>query len=153
MLILVGSGSNLCTGQWQVGLSIALPAEQLRKILSIGQQQLNVEHDRVGTNRFSLLKRVQFTRNNKHSLNDFLSGVLLKQRQWGWQWHQLDHMQVTYTLLRTDNHASTSSIKFFYKPHALFAAQPTASKHWSNQHNTHTHTHKRLTTFFPGQPG
>ena len=30
----------------------------------------------------------------------------------GWQWHQLDHMQVICTLLQTDNHASTSSLKF-----------------------------------------
>jgi len=26
----------------------------------------------------------------------------------GWQWHQLDHMQITCTSLQTDNHASTS---------------------------------------------
>ena len=26
----------------------------------------------------------------------------------GWQWHQLDHMQITSTSLQTDNHASTS---------------------------------------------
>jgi len=31
----------------------------------------------------------------------------------GWQWHQLDHMQIIYTLLQTDNHASTSSLSFF----------------------------------------
>jgi len=31
--------------------------------------------------------------------------------------------------LRTDNHASTSSLSF-YRPDALPAAQPTASKHW-----------------------
>jgi len=29
-----------------------------------------------------------------------------------WQWHQLRHMQVS-TLLRTDNHASTSALSFF----------------------------------------
>jgi len=28
----------------------------------------------------------------------------------GWQWHQLDHMQIIDTLLQTDNHASTSSL-------------------------------------------
>jgi len=42
------------------------------------------------------------------------------------QWHQLGHMQVC-TLLQTDNHASTPP--FFYRPDALPAAQPTASKH------------------------
>ena len=43
-----------------------------------------------------------------------------------WQWHQL--VQVC-TLLQTDNHASTPSLSF-YRPDALPAAQPTASKHW-----------------------
>jgi len=43
-----------------------------------------------------------------------------------WQWHQLGQMLVC-TLLQTDNHASTSSLRF-YMPHALPAAQPTASK-------------------------
>jgi len=44
-----------------------------------------------------------------------------------WQWHQLGHMQVC-TSLQTDNHASTPPL-FFYRPDALPAAQPTASKH------------------------
>jgi len=44
-----------------------------------------------------------------------------------WQWHQLGHMQVR-TSLQTDNHASTPPLSF-YRPDALPAAQPTASKH------------------------
>jgi len=28
----------------------------------------------------------------------------------GWQWHQLNHMQIICTSLQTDNHASTSSL-------------------------------------------
>jgi len=44
-----------------------------------------------------------------------------------WQWHQLDHMQVC-TVLQTDSHASTPPLSF-YRPDALPAAQPTASKH------------------------
>ena len=44
-----------------------------------------------------------------------------------WQWHQLGHMQVC-TSLQTDNHASTTPL-VFYRPDALSAAQPTASKH------------------------
>jgi len=31
----------------------------------------------------------------------------------GWHWHQLDHKQIIYTSLQTDNHASTSSLNFF----------------------------------------
>ena len=50
-----------------------------------------------------------------------------KARDSEWQWHQLGHMQVC-TLLQTDNHASTPPLSF-YRPDALPAAQPTASKH------------------------
>ena len=45
-----------------------------------------------------------------------------------WQWHQLGHIQIC-TSLQTDNRASTSPLSF-YRPDALPAAQPTASKHW-----------------------
>jgi len=45
-----------------------------------------------------------------------------------WQWHQLGHMQVC-TSLQTDNHSSTPPHTVFYRPDALPAAQPTASKH------------------------
>jgi len=30
----------------------------------------------------------------------------------GWQWHQLDHMQIICTSLQTDNHASTSPLSY-----------------------------------------
>ena len=45
-----------------------------------------------------------------------------------WQWHELGHMQVC-TSLQTDNHPSTAPL-VFYRPDALPATQPTASKHW-----------------------
>ena len=46
-----------------------------------------------------------------------------------WQWHQMDHMQVC-TSLQTDNHIITvPQHSVFYRPDALPAAQPTASKH------------------------
>jgi len=54
--------------------------------------------------------------------------ILLKQEMTGWQWHQLDHMQIICTSLQTDNHASTSSLNFF-TGRMLPAAQPAASKH------------------------
>ena len=50
-----------------------------------------------------------------------------------WQWHQLGHMQVC-TSLQTDNHASTPPLSF-YRPDALHATQPTASKHWRHNLN------------------
>jgi len=37
----------------------------------------------------------------------------MKQEMMGWQWHQLDHMQIICTSLHTDNHASTSSLSCF----------------------------------------
>jgi len=55
--------------------------------------------------------------------------ILLEQEMMGWQWHQLDHMQIICTSLHTDNHASTSPLSF-YKPDALPVTQPTASKYW-----------------------
>jgi len=44
-----------------------------------------------------------------------------------WHWHQLGYMQVC-TSLQTDNHASSTHHSVFYRPDALPAAQPTASK-------------------------
>jgi len=55
--------------------------------------------------------------------------ILLEQEMMEWQWQQLDNMQIVCTSLQTDNHASTSPFSF-YRPDALLAAQPTASKHW-----------------------
>jgi len=40
-----------------------------------------------------------------------------------WQWHQLGHMQVCTSLQPALHHS------VFYRPDALPAAQPTASKH------------------------
>jgi len=54
--------------------------------------------------------------------------ILLEQEMMGRQWHQLDHTQIICTSLHTDNHASTSALSF-YRPDALPAAKPTASKH------------------------
>jgi len=45
-----------------------------------------------------------------------------------WQWHQLGHYMQVCTSLQTDNHTSTPPF-CFYRPDALPAAQPTASKH------------------------
>jgi len=36
----------------------------------------------------------------------------------GWQWHQLDHMQIICTSLQTHNFVSTSPL-IFYRPDAL----------------------------------
>jgi len=39
--------------------------------------------------------------------------ILLEQEMMGWQWHQLDHMQIICTLLQTDSHATVSPLSFF----------------------------------------
>jgi len=38
--------------------------------------------------------------------------ILLQQEMMGWQWHQLDYMQIIFTLRQMDNHASTSPLSF-----------------------------------------
>jgi len=45
----------------------------------------------------------------------------------GWQWHQLDHMQITCTILQIANQAGTSSL-IFYRPDALPDAQPIGTE-------------------------
>jgi len=51
--------------------------------------------------------------------------ILLKREKMGkGRWHQLDHMQIICTSLQINNHHSV-----FYRPDAVPAAQPTASKH------------------------
>ena len=54
-----------------------------------------------------------------------------------WQWHQLGRMQVCNSL-QTDNHASNPTTQFFYRPDALPATQPTASKHWRHMNTEST---------------
>jgi len=54
--------------------------------------------------------------------------ILMKKEIMGWQWQQLDHMQIICTLFQTDNHASASPLSF-YKTDVCPAAQSTASKH------------------------
>jgi len=83
----------------------------------------------------------EYTHTHTHPFNGPLSGTTQVSRyQKGktkldfaeandseWQWHQLGHMQVC-TSLQTENHASNRPL-IFYRPNALPAAQPTASKH------------------------
>jgi len=55
--------------------------------------------------------------------------ILLEQETMGWQWHQLDHMQIIYTSLQTDNDASTSPLSFLQA--GCPSCHPTNSvKHW-----------------------
>jgi len=38
------------------------------------------------------------------------SWILVKQEVMGWQWHELDHMQIICSSLQTGNHVNTSSL-------------------------------------------
>jgi len=61
----------------------------------------------------------------------------MKQEMTGWQWHQLDHMQIICTLLL----AITSPLNFL-QADALLDAQRTVSKHWQHslKHRKSMHT-------------
>jgi len=64
----------------------------------------------------------------------------MKQEMMGWQWLQLDHMQIICTSLRQ---ISTPAPHYwiFYRLDALPDAQPMLSKHWGlSWHYTYTNT-------------
>jgi len=84
-------------------------------------------HTHTQTHPFNgpLSETTQVSRYQKGKTNLDFTGARDSERQW----YQLGHMQVC-TSLQTDNHASTSLLKFFYRPDALPATQPTVSKHW-----------------------
>jgi len=99
---------------------------------------------RIVTQLQSVFKAVTvglFPKPHTHTFNGPLSGTTLvsrylkgktnldftEARDSVLQWHQLGHMQVCISL-QTDNHTSTHH-SVFYRPDALPAAQPTASKH------------------------
>ena len=67
-----------------------------------------------------------------------------------WQRHHLGHMQVCISL-QTDNHASTPPLSF-YRPDALPAAQPTASKHWRHYVGGYNNRSVAYSRRFPRRP-
>jgi len=55
--------------------------------------------------------------------------ILLKQEMMGWQWHQLDHMQIICTTLQTDNHDVldiTVSLSTLYLEFCLVVSRHTS---------------------------
>jgi len=63
--------------------------------------------------------------------------ILMNQELMRWKWHQLDHMQIIYTLLQTANNASNSPL-IFLQAGCPSDAQPTVSKHWRHESNIKT---------------
>jgi len=53
--------------------------------------------------------------------------ILLEQKMMGWQWHQLDHMQIICTSLQTKPHRHFNP---FLQAGCFPDAKPTVSKHW-----------------------
>ena len=88
--------------------------------LSFGQKKSNMRHTHTLSfnGPFSGTTRVSRYQKGKTNL-DFTEA-----RDSEWQWHQLGHMQVCTSLQAATPHHSV-----FYRPDALPAAQPTASKH------------------------
>jgi len=58
----------------------------------------------------------------------------MQQEMTGWQWHQLDHIQIICTSLETDNYTSNSSLNF-YRPDALPDTQPAVSEALKEGHD------------------
>jgi len=50
----------------------------------------------------------------------------MKKEMMGWQWHQLDHTQIIYTSLQTDDHAS-ASVTTQLLPAGCLSCHPTNS--------------------------
>ena len=116
-----------------------------------GSQQISPGHSDCGNHydtlellpgRQLLFAHPEYTQTHTHPLSGPFSGTIwvgryqksktnldsTEARDSEWQWHQLGRMQVC-TSLQTDNYASIPPLSF-YRPDALPAAQPTASKHW-----------------------
>jgi len=92
---------------------------------SLSKYSRPLNNDYTHTHPFNgpLSRTTQVSRYQKGKTNlDFTEA-----RDSEWQWNPLGHMQVC-TLLHKDNHTNTPPL-CFYRPDALPAAQPTASKH------------------------
>ena len=105
--------------------TLVLPFSYRFTLVVVEKRLLNgCSHTRLHTHPFNgpLSGTTQVSRYQKGKTNlDFTEA-----RDSEWQWHQLGHMQIC-TSLQTGNHVSTLPLSF-YRPDALPAAQPTASK-------------------------
>jgi len=86
----------------------------------IGKNQ-RTEHTHTFNGPFSGTTQVSRYQKGKTNLD------VTEARDSEWQWHQLGHMEVC-TSLQTDTMPAPHR-SVFYRPDALPAAQPTASKH------------------------
>jgi len=106
-----------------VSLTIAVLSRQHNAIDVVGEDA-GTPHVSVGVDSMPLIS------NTRSLLHYCFFSMLVNNavETIGWQWHQLDHMQIICTSLQTDNHTSTSSLNFL-QADALPDAQPSVSKH------------------------
>jgi len=68
----------------------------------------------------------------------------------GWQWHQLDHLQIICTLLQTDNHASTSPLSFLQggcpSCHTTNSVKALKANRWQERQKTRASYCQRLSS-------
>ena len=107
---------------WQSCQSFGYPHQAYMYIIVNATITLKMLHTHTHPFNGPLSGTIQVSRYQKGKTNLDFTGA----RDSEWQWHQLGCMQVC-TSLQTDNHASTQH-SVFYRPDALSAAQPTASK-------------------------
>jgi len=73
-----------------------------------------------------------------------------------WQWHQLDHMQISCTLFQTDNHARTSSLNFLQTACSFWCQTNTVKALkailWAYHHITTTTVLRPFFRVYPGEP-
>ena len=104
-----------------------LPTVLLSNNSSLLKTRYTNTHTRTQTHPFNgpLSGTPQVSRYKKGKTNPDFTDT----RDSEWQWHQLGHMQVCI-LLQTEITSPAPHHSDFYRPDALPAAQPTASKHW-----------------------
>jgi len=98
----------------------------IKQLITAKDQVHKHTHTRTQTHPFNgpLSGTPQVSRYKKGKTNPDFTDT----RDSEWQWHQLGHMQVCI-LLQTEITSPAPHHSDFYRPDALPAAQPTASKH------------------------
>jgi len=100
--------------------------EKIESNDTIFNQQISTTVNKLSQTKHKNVVKIIIAKDKTHPFNDPLSGStqvsrcqkgktnldFTEARDSEWQWHQLGHMQVCNSL-QTDNHASTSPLKFF----------------------------------------
>jgi len=131
---------------------------QINKFPSMPQEMRNRKTDNETWHKTSLLLR-QHLFNSLFSRTTWVSRhqkgkpfwILLEQQMMGWQWHQLDCMQIICTSLQTDNHASTKPSSFFtdQMPFLLPNQQRQSTE---SRHKTSLDNQQELSSSWDGSP-